>query len=144
MTTTTRRTVSSAARRIAAVAVLATLGAGLAWAQTPAPESTRLVGNWRGSFVTDGPSGSMALDIAMEGETWKVDNSMEADGVPPKSDVREWKVEGTSFTWAQTFGDYDVAFRGVLEGDTINGSLEAYQGGSLVGTGTFSLTKQSE
>ena len=101
-----------------------------------------LPGLWTGPFVTDGPSGNMILEIARDGEAWRVDNTMEGEGVPPKSPIREWKVEGSAFSFAQTFGEYDVFFRGTLEAGTIKGTIEAYQGGSMVGSGSFTLTKQ--
>ena len=142
MTTTIRRLLAPSLRVAAAVALTLAATAIPARAQAPAPASPQLAGTWRGSFVTDGPTGGMALTITVEGDTWKIDNAMEGDGVPPPSDVRDWKAEGMSFTFAQTFGEFDVLFKGTLEGDTIKGTLEAYQAGSLVGTGTYTLTRQ--
>ena len=83
------------------------------------------------------------MTIAKEGAGWKVTNLLEGDQVPPPSgDPRDWKTEASTFTFTQTYGEFDVIFKGTAEGDVIKGTLEAYQGGSMVGTGSFELKKQ--
>jgi hypothetical protein len=138
------RRLGLAALVASAAFIVATGSAAPAAAQSPAPAPaiTDWVGTWRGEFITDGPTGVMNLVIEHADGAWKIVNDMESAEVPPKSDVREWKVEGATFSFAQTFGEYDVSFRGTLEGTTIKGTLEAYQAGSLVGTGSYTLTRQ--
>jgi hypothetical protein len=113
------------------------IGPATALAQAPAMEGT-----YKGGFVTDGPSGSMTLTFTQETAGWKAISLLEGEGVPPGGDPRDIKVEANTFQYAQTYGEYDVLFKGTLEGDTIKGTLEAYQGGSMVGSGTFELKKQ--
>lgn len=130
-----------AATLVAAVATLVSVDASNATAQgAAAPDWS---GTWKGSFTSDGPTGSVTLTIAKEGTGWKVTNLLEGDQVPPPSgDPRDWKTEAAGFSFTQTYGEFEVTFKGTAEGDVIKGTLEAFQGGSMVGTGTFELKKQ--
>lgn len=108
-----------------------------------AQKETDWIGTFKGPFVTDGPSGTMTFTFAQANNAWKVNALAEAEGAPPASgDARDVKVEGNAFSFAQTFGEYDVLFKGTREGDMLKGTLEAYQAGSMVGSGTFELKKQ--
>ncbi len=117
-------------------------------AQTPgpaaaaAPGSSKLLANWSGTYVTDGPSGPMTLTIAKEAAVWRIQTSLEA--APPPGEVREIAAAGERISWKQTFGEYDVTFTATLSADgaQLAGTLEATQGGSAVGGGTFTLTKK--
>ena len=128
-----------AATLFAAVATLVSVDAS----QVTAQAAPNWVGTWKGSWSSDGPSGTGTLTIAKEGETWKVTNLLEGDQVPPPTgDPRDWKTEGSTFSFAQTYGEFEVMFKGTVEGDVIKGTLEAYQGGSMVGSGSFEFKKQ--
>ncbi len=129
-------------RRLASTAV-AVLGflAVLTVASASAPLAT-IAGNWKGTFVTDGPSGEMTMNWWQENGVWNVETGLVAQEAPPPGDSREVKVEGNTFSFAQIFGEFDVLFRGSYEEDTLKGTLEAYQGGAVVGTGSFTLTRQ--
>ena len=127
-----------AATIFAAVATIATLSTSEAAAQAPKWEGT-----YKGSWTSDGPSGIGTLTIAKDGASLKVTHLLEGDQVPPPTgDPRDWKVEGNAFTFAQTYGEFEVTFKGTMEGDLIKGTIEAYQGGSMVGTGSFEYKKQ--
>lgn len=142
MTAVFRRVVAGSACA-ALLTVTAALPA-LAQAPTsaPAPPVTAWVGTWSGPFVSDGPTGTLTLVIAREGETWKVEHTVTSDGAPPGGDVRDWKVEGNVVTFAQTVGDLETQFHGTLEGEEMKGTIEAYQAGTFVGAATFTLRKQ--
>ncbi|HEX9892669.1 MAG TPA: hypothetical protein VGA78_02050 [Gemmatimonadales bacterium] len=123
-----------------AVATATALGADRLEAQ----DETAWVGTFKGTFVTDGPSGNMTLTIGQENKVWKFSGAVEAEGAPPANgDGRDIKVEGNAFEFTQTFGEFDVIFKGTRDGTTIKGTIEAYQAGSMVGSGTFELTKQA-
>jgi hypothetical protein len=123
------------------VAGVLALPAARAEAQAPAA-GAKLAGTWSGDYTTDGPSGTMTLTIAKEGEGWKVTNSL-GDAAPPSGDVREVVVEGDKITWKQIFGEYDVAFTATVGADgKLAGTLEATQGGSVAGGGSFTLVKK--
>jgi hypothetical protein len=130
-----------AATLVAAVATLVSVSASDLTAQGAAAPSW--AGTYKGAWTSDGPSGTATLVIAKDGEAWKVTHTLEGDQVPPPSgDPRDWKTEGNAFSFAQTYGEFEVMFKGTLDGDVIKGTIEAYQGGSMVGTGSFELKKQ--
>ena len=123
----------------AAVATLVVVNSYDASAQA----APKLDGTYKGSWTSDGPSGTGTLTIGKEGADWKVTHLLEGDQVPPPTgDPRDWKVEGNAFSFAQTYGEFEVMFKGTVEGDVIKGTIEAYQGGSMVGTGSFEYKKQ--
>jgi len=127
---------------LAAAAPAVFLTAPLA-AQTPAPAPAIAdwVGTWKGPFTTDGPFGTLTLTVELEGEAWKVANTWEGDGVPPSGEVRKWSVAGNSFSFVQTVGEFEVFVKGTLENGVLKGTLEAFQAGSMVGTGSLELKK---
>ena len=130
-----------AATLFAAVATLVAIDTSQVTAQGAGAPAW--AGTYKGTWTSDGPSGTGTLTIAKDGEAWKVTNLLEGDQVPPPTGgPRDWKTEGNAFSFAQTYGEFEVMFKGTLEGDTIKGTLEAYQGGSIVGTGSFELKKQ--
>ena len=130
-----------AATLFAAVATLVSIDTSPVTAQgTAAPN---WAGTFKGSWSSDGPSGMGTLTIAKDGEAWKVTHLLEGDQVPPPTgDPRDWKTEGSGFSFAQTYGEFEVMFKGTIEGDLIKGTIEAYQGGSMVGSGSFEYKKQ--
>jgi hypothetical protein len=138
MTTAVRRAVTGARFLAAMVALLAvaTPRAEAQSAESPA------AGSWRGLFTTDGPSGTMTVSLTHEANAWTATDALEAEAVPPAGDIRELKVEGNQVSWVQTFGEFDVTFKAMIEGDVMKGSIEAYQGGAMVAGGAFELKKQ--
>jgi len=113
-------------------------------AAPPAPGSAKLLGTWEGTFATDGPSGNMSLTLAKEGATWKLTVALTGGDVPPPAEPREIVPDGEKIAWKQMYGEYDVAFKGTLsaDGSQLTGTLEASQGGSYAGSGTFTLSKK--
>jgi hypothetical protein len=130
-----RRLAGSAAAVLGLMAVLSV--------STASAQASPVAGNWKGTFISDGPSGEMSMNFWQEGGTWNVETGLMAEGAPPADGAaRELKIEGSTFSFAQLFGEYDVLMKGTVEGDTLKGTIEAYQGGSLVGTGSFTLQRQ--
>ena len=112
-------------------------------AQSPAPGSAKLVGEWAGNYTTDGPSGTMTITVSKTGEAWKLANTLGGD-TPPPGDVRDFVADGDKISWRQSFGEYEVNFKASLsaDGTQITGTIEATQGGTAAGSGTFTLTKK--
>jgi hypothetical protein len=124
----------------AAVATIVAVNATSASAQAAAP---KWEGTFKGAWTSDGPSGTGTLTIAKDGANLKVTHLLEGDQVPPPSgDPRDWKTEGNAFSFAQTYGEFEVMFKGTVEGDVVKGTIEAYQGGSMVGSGSFEYKRQ--
>jgi hypothetical protein len=123
--------------------------AGEAAAQAPAaaaaaaPANPKLAGTWEGTYTTDGPTGAMTL-VLKSGAPWSVANTLAGD-VPPATEPREVTADGDKIVWKQTFGEYDVTFKGTLSADgaQITGTLEAYQGGSYAAGGNFTVARKS-
>jgi hypothetical protein len=139
MMTSNHRAFTSIGRGLAVALFALVLGGGSLAAQAGADA---LVGTWKGPFVSDGPTGTFTLSIAREGQEWKVSNQVETEGmIVPTSDIRDWRVEGTTFTFVQGILEFEVVFRGTLEGREIRGTVEGYQGGTLMGAGSFTLNR---
>jgi hypothetical protein len=132
---------TTAIRLAAAFLTMTAMGTVTVEAQSPAAP-VNVIGTWRGPFVSDGPSGIMVVTIAQEAAVWKVTSGTDAEGAPPGSEVRDFKVEGNVATWAQTYGEYEVSFKAAIDGDTMRGTMEIYQAGAVVAGGTFELKKQ--
>ncbi|MGE0441182.1 MAG: hypothetical protein AB7S39_11905 [Gemmatimonadales bacterium] len=113
-------------------------------AAAKAAANPKFEGSWQGNYSTDGPSGIMSLDLA-PGTPWKLVISMGAEA-PPPSDPRDLAMDGNKLTWKQAFGEYDVSFVATLnaEGTQITGTLEANQGGSYAGGGSFTLNRKAK
>lgn len=124
---------------LAAVATVVAVTPSIATAQ----DAPKWEGTFKGSWTSDGPSGTGTLTIGKEGAGMKVTHLLEGDQVPPPTgDPRDWKTEGNSFSFAQTYGEFEVMFKGTVEGDLVKGTIEAYQGGSMVGSGSFEYKRQ--
>jgi len=111
-------------------------------AAAPAPANAKLAGTWEGSYTTDGPSGTMTLTVK-SGSPWTVTNALTGDA-PPGGDPKEVATDGDQLTWKQPFGEYEVVFKATLSSDgaQLTGTLEAYQGGSYAGAGSFTLSRK--
>ena len=121
--------------------------AGAQGAATPAASAAanpKLMGTWEGPYTTDGPSGTMTVVLSKDGANFKVTASLGGADAPAAGEARELAFDGDKVTWKQTFGEYDVTFKAALstDGTQVTGTLEAMQGGSFVGGGSYTLTKK--
>ena len=129
----------------AALAVIAVVSAPAVQAQAaaqPAAPNAKLAGSWEGNFSTDGPSGTMTMSLT-KGSPWKVTSGLSGE-VPPPAEPRDLVIDGDKVSWKQMFGEYDVTFKGQInaEGTQVTGTLEANQGGTYVGGGSFTLNRK--
>ncbi|MSR02988.1 MAG: hypothetical protein EXR94_09685 [Gemmatimonadetes bacterium] len=129
-------------------AISATLASSAA-AQAAAPAATaaanpKLLGTWEGPYTTDGPSGTMTVTLAKDGTGFKVTASLGGGEAPAPGEPRDLVIDGDTVTWKQVFGEYDVTFKATLspDGAQVTGTLEAMQGGSFVGGGSYTLAKK--
>ena len=104
----------------------------------------KLAGAWEGTFTSDGPSGPMSLEFS-SGTPWKVAISMGADAGAP-GEATGLVIDGNKATWRQAVGEYDVVFVATLnpDGTQVAGTLEASQGGTYVGGGSFTLSRKAK
>ncbi len=130
----------------AAIALLGVAAAPAAHAQAasaaPAAANAKLAGNWEGNYTTDGPTGTMTVNLTKAAE-WKLVNAMTGE-VPPGGEVRDLAFDGDKVSWKQTIGEFDVTFKAQLSADgaQLTGTIEATQGGSYVGGGSFTLARK--
>lgn len=111
---------------------------------TPAAANPKLAGSWEGNYTTDGPSGVMTVTVAKETAAWKITASLGPEA-PAAGEVKDITTDGNKLTWRQMVGEYDVVFKATLSADSnqLTGTIEASQGGSYVGGGSFTLTRKS-
>ncbi len=128
----------------ATVAPPASAQGAAAPATATAAANPKLMGTWEGPYTTDGPSGTMTVTLSKDGATFKVAASLGGADAPAAGEARELTFDGDKVSWKQTFGEYDVTFKGALstDGTQVTGTLEAMQGGSFVGGGSYTLTKK--
>jgi hypothetical protein len=117
----------------------------VAQSATPAatPGAAKLAGVWEGPYTSDGPSGTMILTVTRNAKDWKVEVSLGGDA-PPPGEPTEVTAAGNILTWKQIYGEFDVAFKATLsdDGAGLAGTLEAMQGGTYQGGGTFTLKRK--
>ncbi|MBM4186784.1 MAG: hypothetical protein FJ206_05660 [Gemmatimonadetes bacterium] len=139
----TRATLAFAVAVLTSAATLSVVGQASAQADAPAAAAAnpKLEGTWEGTYTTDGPSGGMTI-VLKAGTPWSISNTLSGEA-PPPGDPRELAVAGDTVTWKQVFGEYDVSFKATLGADgKLAGALEAFQGGSFVAGGSFSLARK--
>jgi hypothetical protein len=143
-------------RGLGALGLVTVLGAAAARSATAqsagaapaadAPGSAKLVGSWEGPFTTDGPSGTMSVKVTKNGAAWQVAPALTSGEVPPPAaEPSEIKANGNVISWKQVYGEYDVVFKATLseDGGQLTGTIEASQGGTYVGGGTFTLSRKA-
>lgn len=128
----------------AGVASVSTAAAQSATPAAAKPANPKLAGNWEGTFTSDGPSGGMTVQLT-KATTWTVKAGLSGAEAPPGGEPRDLVINGDDVSWSQTFGEFDVAFKAKLsaDGGQLAGTLEATQGGSYVGGGSFTLARKA-
>ncbi len=113
-------------------------------APAAAAANPKLLGTWEGPYTTDGPSGTMTVTLAKDGAAFKVTATLGGGDAPAPGEPRDLVIDGDKVTWKQVFGEYDVTFKAALSADgaQVTGTLEAMQGGSFVGGGSYTLAKK--
>jgi len=113
-------------------------------APAAAAVNPKLIGTWEGPYTTDGPSGTMIVTLSKDGAGFKVAAALGGSDAPPAGEPRDLAFDGDKVTWKQTFGEFDVTFKAALseDGAQVTGTLEATQGGSYVGGGSYTLAKK--
>jgi hypothetical protein len=117
-------------------------------AQTPEEEPVRVeewIGRWSGpfDFEGDGPSGSVSLVLAIDGEEWAVVSELLAEGAPPPGEVLGWVVREDRFSYVQWYDAIELTVRGRLVEGELVGELEAAREGERLGGTTFRLRREA-
>ena len=113
-------------------------------APAAAAANPKLMGTWEGPYTTDGPSGTMTVTLSKDGAGFKVTASLGGGDAPAPGEPRDLTIVGDKVSWKQAFGEYDVTFTAAMSADgaQVTGTLEATQGGSVVGGGSYTRAKK--
>lgn len=106
----------------------------------PAQMKSDPKGTWGGAMTTDVGPGGLEITLARDASGWKATMKFRLEGQEAAPAVRELKISGADISFAADLDRNVVKFAGKFAGDTLNGTLEAFQGDRKIGSGTFALT----
>ena len=106
--------------------------------------SKDLIGTWEGPYQSEMvPPGSLKLVIARNpNREWQVTLEIFADQPPAAGEVRNFKVEGDTVSWAQTVSEMDCLSTLTLVAGLLRGGAECWQNGAVAVTASFLLEKK--
>jgi len=105
-------------------------------------EAANLSGKWTGPMQTPRFTAQMELALLHEGTQLSAQaRFVRGDGLKSDKPIRDLKVSGNDISFKIELGGANVQFNGRLNGDKLSGTLTAFQGDSVAGTGTWNLSK---
>lgn len=105
-------------------------------------EASKLSGKWTGPMETTRFKARMELALLHEGTQLSAQVTIVREsGLKAEKPIRDLKVSGNDISFKTEIGGADVQFNGRLNGDKLGGTLTAFQGESVAGTGTWNLSK---
>ena len=105
-------------------------------------EASNLSGKWTGPLETTRFKAQMELALLHEGTQLSAQvRIVRESGLKAEKPIRDLKVSGNDISFRTEIGGADVQFNGRLNGDKLSGTLTAFQGESVAGTGTWNLSK---
>jgi hypothetical protein len=105
-------------------------------------EAANLSGKWTGPMETTRFKAQMELALLHEGTQLSAQARIVRDsGLKSEKPIHDLKVSGNDISFKIELGGADVQFNGRLNGDKLSGTLTAFQGASVAGTGTWNLSK---
>lgn len=97
-------------------------------------------GAWGGAMATDAGPGGLEITLAHDGSQWKASMKFRLEGQETTPAVRDLKIDGADISFTADLDRNLLKFAGKFAGDTLNGTVEAFQGERKIGGGTFALT----
>ena len=105
-------------------------------------EAANLSGKWTGPMQTKRFTAQMELALLHEGNQLSAQaRFVRENGMKSENLIRDLKVSGNDISFKIQLGGADVQFNGHLNGDKLGGTLTAFQGDSVAGSGTWNLSK---
>lgn len=104
-------------------------------------EAVNLTGKWTGPMETTKFTATMELALLREGTQLSAEARFVRDQLRSAKPIRALKVSGNDISFKTDIGGADVQFNGRLNGDKLSGTLTAFQGTSIVATGTWTLLR---
>jgi hypothetical protein len=110
--------------------------------QVSETEASNLSGKWTGPMQTTRFKAQMELALLHEGTQLSAQATiLREGGLKSDKPIRDLKVSGNDISFKIDLGGADVQFNGRLDGDKLGGTLTAFRGESVAGTGTWNLSK---
>ncbi|HEV2905305.1 MAG TPA: hypothetical protein VGW32_09665, partial [Pyrinomonadaceae bacterium] len=104
-----------------------------------------LSGRWAGQMTTSlSGAGGLEIDLARDGEKWKVSLKLRIGGQEINPSVDSLKIDGSQISCVAVIDRTQIKFTGNVAGDKLSGTLEAFQGDRKVSDGNFVLTKNGQ
>jgi hypothetical protein len=104
-------------------------------------EASNFSGKWTGPMETPRFNAQMELALLHEGTQLSAQARLFRESEwKPWRPIRDLKVSGNDISFKIELGA-DVQFNGRLNGDKLSGTLTAFQGTEVIGTGTWNLSK---
>lgn len=97
-------------------------------------------GTWGGAMATDAGPGGLEITLAHAGPQWKANLKFRLEGQETTPAVRDLKIDGAEISFSADLERNLLKFAGKFAGDTLNGTVDAFQGDRKIGGGTFTLT----
>lgn len=97
-------------------------------------------GTWGGAMTTDAGPGGLEITLKRDAAQWNARMKLRLEGRETAPAVRDLKISGGEISFAADLDRNTVKFTGKFAGDTLNGTVEAFQGERKIGGGTFALT----
>src|SRR6266545_1187982 len=97
-------------------------------------------GIWAGPMTTDEGAGGLEITLAHEGSPWKASMKIRLGGQEINPVAHDLKIAGADISFAADMGRNLLKLSGKFAGDTLNGTIEVFQGDKKVGNATFALT----
>jgi hypothetical protein len=112
---------------------------------TFAATNDAIVGQWRGTFQTPGPTGALELVLTNAENKWSGEVKIEGPGhkILTKS-AQKIKVEGENLTFMIEIVGAEMTFTGKLKDGKLTGELEAVENGKTVAMGSWELIRSEK
>jgi hypothetical protein len=87
-------------------------------------------------------SGTMELNLTLEGQQWKAEAKFNAVEARVSSSLQNLKIRETEIEFATTMLEAELRFSGRVTNGNLSGTIGGFQGGLKIAAGTWSLTRQ--
>jgi len=110
------------------------------WTLGSAQMKSDPTGTWGGAMATDAGPGGLEITLKRNASQWNASMKLRLDGRETAPAVRDLKISGADISFTADLDRNLAKFAGKFAGDTLKGTVEAFQGNRKIGGGTFALT----
>ena len=97
-------------------------------------------GTWGGAMATDAGPGGLEITLKRAASQWNASMKLRLEGREAAPAVRDLRISGGDISFTAELERNVLKFTGKFGGDTLNGTVEAFEGDRKIGGGTFALT----